>query len=143
MKKDNKIINETISKIYSINGRRKDKDGNEYIYKNFEVFVPYDYLQICNIDNHIYFYMDDIIYMTSVQPDGSVPSKKISVHKQRNPKKTEKPSEIDNTWKRFFIIPRKFFPNVSEDKKVRFTLDITEQDRFSAEPVLTMELINE
>ena len=143
---ENKIVDEEISKIYVINSKRKDKNGDEYIYKNYQTFLPYSYVELMGIEDCIYFYYhDNKIYMTSEQPDGSVPSKKISLHKQRGSKRsrTFKPEETkNNKWARFFIIPKMFFPMVSEDKKVRLILNPNEKDLFSnAEATLTMELI--
>ena len=134
-----------MEKIYPINSKRKTKDGTEYIYKNYEVFVPYDFLDLMGVKDHMYLYLlDDEVYITSVQPDGSVPAKRLSVHKQRGSPQSRKmaPEKTkNNKWKRFFIVPKKFFPHVSEDKVAVFTLDPTKEEKFSGNScTLKMEL---
>lgn len=147
IKKDGQILDRTVEKIYTINSRRKTRDGEEYIYKNYEVFIPYEYLEFMGIEDHMYVYIDGMdAYLTSQQPDGSVPAKKLSVHKQRGSTKSRKykPEETrNNRWKRFFIVPKKFFPYVSEDKAVVFTLDPNNDDKFcDAGCRLKMELVD-
>lgn len=144
-KENGVIVNKTTDKIYAIKAKRKRKTGEEYIYKNYEVFIPFDYLDIVGIDDHMYVYeLEDEIYLTSTQPDATVPMKKLSVHKQKGNRisRKYKPEETrNNTWKRFFIVPKTFFPYVSEDKQVEFVLDSTQHDRFSgAEAVLKMRI---
>ena len=124
---------EEIEKVYPINSKRKKKDGEEYIYKNYIVLVSYEYLQAVGITDKMYIYKyNDECYLTGSLPDGTVPAKKLSVHKQ---------SKKDNSWKRIFTIPKKLFPDVSEEMKVKFTLDYSMDDLFNgSSPALRMEL---
>ena len=143
----NKLVERCVEKIYPINSRRKTKEGEEYIYKNYEVFIPYDYLELVGITDHMYLYLyENEVYMTSEKPSGAVPAKKLSVHKQRGSirSRTFQPERTkNNKWKRFFIIPKKFFPYVSEDKFAQFVLDPTERDMFSDKPAtLKLSLVD-
>ncbi len=129
------IVNKVIDKIYVIKAKRRRSNGEEYIYKNFEVFIPYELINVVGIDDHMYVYeKNNEIYLTSAEPDASVPMKRLSVHKQRGNRISRKfkPEETrNNKWKRFFIVPKTFFPYVSEDKQVEFILDSTRKDPFS------------
>ena len=94
---------------------------------------------------YIYEYRKEF-YITAVKPEGNVPAKKLAVHKQRGSLKSREyqPEKTSNNkWKRLMVIPRKFFPYVSEDKKVVYTLDPSKKEMFSGkEAVLKMELID-
>ena len=97
------------------------------------VLVSYEYLQAVGITDKMYIYRyNGECYLTGSLPDGTVPAKKLSVHKQ---------SKKDNHWKRVFTIPKKLFPEVSEEKKAKFTLDYSMNDLFNEDsPALRMEL---
>jgi len=119
-------------------------DGVEYIYKNYLVYLRYDYMKIFGMDKYIYLYLEDgKVYVTSVQPDGSVPMKRLSLHKQ-NGRSSRANKELNEYWKRMFILPKKFFPEASEDKKVLFKYYDDGFERFSGvHASLTIELVDE
>lgn len=131
-------MDQTIERIYPLNSKRKTKSGEEYIYTNYRVMIPYRYLERMNITSKMFLYSkDNRIYATSVQPDGSVRAKKLSIHSQsKNDDKKQK-------WKRIFTIPKYFFPNVTEENKVLFSLDNSKIEQFSkVNATLTIDIIN-
>lgn len=135
---DGEIVDQSLENIYAINSKRTTKSGKKYIYTNYRVFMPYEYADYAGINDVVYFYYsDNKVYLTSAEPDGTVPAKKLSFNKQ----KTKGDSDEINKQKRFFILPKKFFPNTSENQKVLFTLDIKNKDRFSGKALLTAELV--
>ncbi len=137
-------VEKTVEKLYPIRSRRKTVDGVEYIYKNYLVYLRYDYMKIFGMDKYIYLYLEDgKVYVTSVQPDGSVPMKRLSLHKQ-NGRSSRANKELNEYWKRMFILPKKFFPEASEDKKVLFKYYDDGFERFSGvHASLTIELVDE
>ena len=146
MKENGQIIDRSIEKLYPIRSRRKNRDGEEYIYKNYQTFINYVYLTLMEISDSMYMYVEnDKVYITKEQPDGSVLSKKLSLHKQRgSPRSRElKPEETkNNKWKRFFIMPKRIFPNIKDEYKVQFTLNPNEVERFSGiNATVSVELI--
>lgn len=130
-------IEESVEKVYAVRANRKTRDGKAYVYKNFQVFVRYDFLKTMGVLDHLYLYWDaGVVYVTSVCPDGSVPMKRLSVHKQSGD------SVEDSVWKRFFILPKLFFPSTHEGSMVRFVLDRNGFERFSGvHASLTVELV--
>lgn len=147
IKRKGKIMERSVEKIYAISSKRRRKNGEEYTYKNYEVFIPYSYLEIMDIDDVMYLYeYNEEIYLTGARPDGTVPAKKLVVHKQRGSSTSRKykPDEtFNNKWKRFFIVPKKFFPFASEENNVEFLLDPTEKEQFSQCPAtLKMSLVD-
>ncbi len=122
-----KNVEESIEKIYAINAKRKTKEGEKYIYKNYRAFIPYMYLETMNITDHMYIYRcANRTYLTSVQPDGSVPARRLSLQILKDKKKN-----TDNRWKRIFTIPKYFYPNITEKNRVLYSLDTSEVEQFS------------
>lgn len=140
---DENNINSLKENIYALKSNRTDSKGNEYVYTNYEVFIPYTYLEYIGVTDTLYlYYVDGIVYITSTVPDGSVPAKRLSVHTQGgSPTMKRVESKGENDWKRFFILPKMFFPYVDENQKVLFTLNPMEHDRFSGKALLTIELL--
>lgn len=141
------ISKHSIEKVYPMKSRRKTKKGEEYFYTNYEVFIPYEYLQLMNIDDCLYMYWDkNKVYLTGSKPDEDVKQTRLSIHKQKGSPTSRKykPEETENNeWKRFFIVSKKFFPDVSENKSVVFTIDSTKSDKYSDVPYrLNMKLTN-
>ena len=91
-----------------------------------------------NISNHMFLYFyENRVYATTHQPDGSVRARKLSVHTVYDGSKDK-----ENKSKRIFTIPKYFFPNVTENNKILFSLDKSEVERFSkVNATLTIEVI--
>lgn len=143
---DGTVLDKSIEKVYAIRDKRKTKDGREYIYKNYEVFIRYDYLEVFGIKDHLYLYSEDgRVFVTSVCPDGSVPMKRLRVYMQRGSSRSRElrpDATRNNKWKRFFILPKMFFPGTREGSKVLFTLDTNGFERFSGvHASLSVELV--
>ena len=137
---DEKLTDHTTQKIYAIGSKRYRANGEQYVYKNYQVSIPYQYLEIMNIKDKMFLYRyKNEVYFTNSLPDGSVPAKKLNIH-TRNKSKTDETKNRRN--KRFFIIPKKLFPQVDETMKVLFTLDSSQKEIFSQNPItLKMKLI--
>jgi hypothetical protein len=102
---------ESVEKIYALKHKKCTKSGEKYIYKNYRSFIPYYYLKTMHIDDKMFMYSkDDRIYITSVQPDGSVRAKKVSLNVENRNKNAFKTKQ-----KRYFTVPKYFFPHVTED----------------------------
>lgn len=148
VKIDGKILDETTSKIYPIRSNRTNANGEHYIYKNYKIYIPYEYLDFINATDSVWIYKyKNKVYLTGTQPDGSVLAKKCSVNKQTGSPTSRKykPNETkNNQWKRTFILPKKIFPNINENQKVLFTLYPNEKEMFSdSVPTITVELTKE
>ena len=143
---NDKNIEQSIEKVYALRSKRRTKNGEEYIYKNYRVFIPYKYIETMNMSDQMFLYSNENkIYATSVQPDGRVRAKRLSVHSQRGStnRKSSKAEESKRKWKKFFTIPRFFFPDITENNKVVFSLDTSKVEQFSnINATLTIDLIN-
>lgn len=131
----NEEIIKITEKLQVSRANKTTKDGRKYVYKTYKVFVRPELLEMFGIESYLYMYLEDgNVIITGARPDGSVPSKKLKVAKQ---KKDSKPAT-----KRIIIIPRMFFHNIEEDYTVLFTLDKSRIERFSNVPaILTIDLI--
>ena len=141
------ICKHSVEKVYPMKSKRRTKEGKEYYYTNYEVFIPYEYLELMNIEDYLYMYWDkNKVYLTNTKPDNKSKQAKLRIHKQKGSPTSRKykPKETENNkWKRFFIVSKKFFPNVSNNKSVVFTIDSTKTDKFSDAPYrLNMKLIS-
>lgn len=121
-----KLVEKTYDKVQTVRQNKKLKDGTSYVYNNYRTYMSNEYMDIFGLSDHMYLYLENgKVYVTGTEPDGSVPMKRISLHKQKgNP-------NLNDGWKRVFILPKKFFPETKENQRVVFTYDVTEVERFS------------
>ena len=116
-----------IHKTYALRNKRKTRNGETKTHTNYSTYLPTEYVEANELNEHVYIYWDGGLYVTVVQPDGSVPYKKLRVHVVHN--------------RQYFIIPRKFFQVIPEDCKVLFEYFPGELDRFSGKPQLSIQLV--
>lgn len=141
------VVHKTYEKVYPIRNKRKDRNGDDYVYTSYVAYISYEYLDVIGAEDYIYLYAKDgEVYITSAQPDGSVFCKKLNLNRQRGSPTSRKykPDETkNNKWKRIFVVSKHFFPFVSEENAVEYTIDTTQKDPFSNAPVtLRMRLVN-
>ena len=125
-----KIMYINREKVYAWR-QTKNKDGEEYIYSNYMVFFDKDILDCIGVTEHVYLYnYEGTIYLTGSEPE-DVEFKRLRVNTQRG-NKVQRANTVDpgRDWKRFFVVPRKFF-TVNDDSVVVFTVDFYERDMFT------------
>ena len=133
-----KVVEKTYDKVQTVRQNKISKEGKEYVYKNYRTYMSKEYMDVFGLSDHMYLYLENgKVYVTGTEPDGSVPMKRISLHKQKGN------SNLNNGWKRVFILPKKFFPKTKENQRVVFTYDISEVERFSGvHATLTIDVVD-
>lgn len=121
-KENGKVVEKTFDKIQTVRANKTTKDGVKYVYKNYRTYMSKEYMDVFGLTDYMYLYLEGgIVYVTGAKPDGSVPMKRISLHKQKD----------NPDWKRIFVLPKKFFPDTREGQRVEFTYDVNSVERFS------------
>lgn len=130
-KNKDEILYTSTQKVYAWRQTKENKDGKQYIYSNYMVFFDKDILNCLGATEYVYLYKyKDTIYLTGVEPT-EVEFKKLRVNVQRG-NKIQRANDEDpgRQWKRFFVVPRKFF-TVNDDSQVVFSVDFYRRDKFT------------